>query len=130
MTLNDPLANVLSSMMNCVNLGKMQLKIKPVSRVIKEVLQVLQNHRYIGEFKEVKETRGKAIEINLIGGLNKCGVIKPRYAVRLESYAKFEKRYLPAKGFGILVISTPKGLMSHEEAKEKRLGGRLLAYCY
>lgn len=130
MTGNDPLANVLSNIMNAVRTGRSLVKIKPSSKIIQKVLTVLQEQRYIGSWKDVKEGRGDAVEVELIGALNQCGVIKPRYAVQLENYTKYEKRYLPAKGFGILLVSTPKGLMTHEEAKEKKVGGRLIAYCY
>ena len=41
-----------------------------------------------------------------------------------------EKRYLPAKDFGILIMSTSKGIMTHYDAKKKNLGGKLLSYCY
>jgi len=40
------------------------------------------------------------------------------------------KRFLPARDMGILVVSTSEGVMSHHEAAEKNLGGRLLAYVY
>ena len=65
-----------------------------------------------------------------MGNLNKCGAIKPRYSVRKDGFEKFEKRYLPAKDFGIIFVSTPKGIMTHNGAKKKGLGGKLIAYCY
>ena len=130
MTLNDPLANVFSNIMNCEKIGKNQVTIKPASKLIKKILTLLQDKRYIGGYDEIKDGRGNMLTINLIGSINDCGVIKPRYATTLDNYPKYEKRYLPAKGFGILVVSTSKGLMTHEEAKEKKLGGRVLAYCY
>ena len=130
MTLNDPLANVFSNIINCEKIGKNQVTIKPASKLIKRILTLLQDKKYIGGYEEIKDGRGNMLTINLIGAINNCGVIKPRYATTLDSYPKYEKRYLPAKGFGILVVSTSKGLMTHEEAKEKKLGGRVLAYCY
>ena len=57
-------------------------------------------------------------------------VIKPRYAVKSDEYEKFEKRYLPAQGMGILIVSTSKGMMTQVQAREQRLGGRLIAYVY
>jgi small subunit ribosomal protein S8 len=45
-------------------------------------------------------------------------------------YEDYEGRYLPARGFGVLVVTTPMGVMSHAEAKGKGVGGRLLAYVY
>ena len=130
MTLNDPLANVLSNIINCEKIGKHELIVKPSSKFILSILNVLQQNRYVGEFKEEKVSGGTAINIKLIGAINKCGVIKPKYAVKIDNFTKYEKRYLPARGFGILLVSTSKGLITHEEAKEKKLGGRLIAYCY
>ncbi|HEX32856.1 MAG TPA: 30S ribosomal protein S8, partial [Candidatus Aenigmarchaeota archaeon] len=60
----------------------------------------------------------------------KCGAIKPRFSFSVEDIEKFEKRYLPSKDFGIIVVSTNKGIMTHLEAKQKNLGGILLAYVY
>ena len=62
--------------------------------------------------------------------VNDCKVIKPRYSISVDDFEKWEKRYLPAKGFGILIVSTTKGIMTHEEAKEKHVGGKLLAYAF
>ena len=42
----------------------------------------------------------------------------------------FEKRFLPAKDFGVLIISTNKGLLTQKQAKEQNVGGALVAYCY
>jgi len=68
--------------------------------------------------------------VELIGNINKCGVIKPRFPVKKNEFEKWEKRFLPAKDFGILLVSTPKGVMSHKEAYKNGIGGRLLAYVY
>ncbi len=130
MTLNDPLASMFSNIMNCERIGKKELVIKPSSTFMKQVLQLLQEKQYVGEFKEVKVRGGRGVQITIIGMINKCGVIKPRLAVQVENWTKYEKRYLPARDFGILLVSTPKGLMTHIEAKEKNIGGRLIAYCY
>ncbi len=66
----------------------------------------------------------------LLGKVNKCGAIKPRFSVKKGGFEKFEKRYLPAKNFGMIIVSTSKGLMMHDEAKKKGLGGRLISYVY
>lgn len=130
MTLNDPLANLFSSIMNAERIGKSTFVVRPSSQLMKKILALLQDKKYVGNCEEVKIRGGNSITIFLLGAINRCGVVKPRYSVGLDNYTKYEKRYLPAKGFGILVVSTPKGLMTHEEAKAQHLGGRLLAYCY
>ena len=128
--LNDALANTLSIFRTYEKLGKRECLVNPVSKVTKEVLRILQDSRYIGAFEEVTPARGGLFKVNLIGAINKCGVIKPRLAVKLANFEKFEKRSLPAKGVGILIVSTPHGMITHEAAKQKGVGGRLIAYCY
>ena len=85
---------------------------------------------YIGEFNEVEDGRGNQLVINLLGCINECGAIKPRFPVKVDNFEKYEKRYLKAKGFGILIVSTSQGMMTQSEAQEKNLGGKLIAYCY
>ena len=129
MTLNDPISNVLSTMMNAEKIGRKECVVRG-SKIIKEVLNILNRYNYAGSFKEDETRRGSYLTVNLLGSINKCGVIKPRYSVSKDNFEKFEKRYLPAKNFGILIISTNKGLKSDEDAKKEKLGGRLIAYCY
>jgi small subunit ribosomal protein S8 len=128
--LNDPLANALSKILNKENARTKECILKPSSKVIKEVLRIMKNYHYVGEFKEITDSRGNFLVLELLNKINKCGVIKPRFAVKESGYEKFEKRFLPAKEFGILIVSTSKGIMSNNEAKKNNLGGKLLAYCY
>lgn len=128
--LNDPLANVLNDMNMASSAGKPECIVKPVSKIITIVLQILQDNKYIGSFEVIDDKKSGFIKVNLIGALNKCGVIKPRFPVKLSDFEKFEKRYLPAKDFGFIIVSTSKGIMIHNEAKDKKLGGKLLAFVY
>lgn len=128
--LNDPLANVLSVIKNAEDKGRKQCSIKPSSKLITKVLDILNSKKFIGSYSIVDDGRGSILQINLIGAINNCGAIKPRFPVAHPDYEKFEKRFLPSKDFGVLVVSTPNGIMTHTEAKAKGYGGRLIAYCY
>ena len=128
--LNDPLADAMSLILNCEAIGRLDCTIRPVSKVIRELLKVMKENNYIADFKEVEDGRGNYIQMTLNGSINKCGVIKPRYSCQNKEFEKFEKRYLPAKDMGIIFVSTPKGIITHMEAKNKKTGGKLLAYCY
>jgi small subunit ribosomal protein S8 len=130
MTLNDPLANALSVILHSEMIGRTVCVIKPVSNVIKKVLEIMNEQRFLGSLTEVKDRKGNTLKVNLIGHINKCGVVKPRVAVKRDGYEKFEQQYLPARDVGMLVVSTNKGLMTNIEAKKKRIGGRIIAYCY
>ncbi|MBU0536343.1 MAG: 30S ribosomal protein S8 [Nanoarchaeota archaeon] len=129
MSQNDLLSSALSKIQNAEKVAKKECVVKS-SKVIKKVLEIMNERRYIGGFTVIDDGKGGSIVINLIGKINKCGAVKPRYPIKIEDYEKFEKRYLIAKDFGFLIVSTSKGIMIHEKAKEKRLGGKLIAYCY
>ncbi len=45
-------------------------------------------------------------------------------------FEKWETRYLPAQDFGLLILTTNSGVMNHYDAKDARIGGKLLAYVY
>jgi small subunit ribosomal protein S8 len=130
MTLMDPLANALTNMRNNELQGNDSCNISPASKLIGQVLRTMQKEGYIGEFEYVDDSKAGKFIVNLEGNINQCGVIKPRHAVKKDEFEKFEKRYLPAKNFGIMIVTTPQGIMTHKEAKTEGIGGRLLAYIY
>jgi len=128
--LNDILSSGLSKILNAERTGKKECIIRPSSKVVVNVLKLMNHNNYIGSFDVVNNTKGGHIKINLLGRLNKCGSIKPRYSIKKTGFEKFEKRYLLAKDFGIIIVSTQEGLMTHYDAKKKGIGGRLIAYAY
>lgn len=128
--MNDPLANILSMIKNYEKIGRKEMLATPASKLVKSVLSILNSKGYIGKYEEVTAARGGVLKVHLLGAINAVGVIKPRFGVKMGEYEKFEKRFLPAKDVGVLIVSTSQGLMTHLEAKEKKTGGRLLAYCY
>jgi len=130
MSLNDPLANVLSYIYNYEKVGKKVVVTNNNSKVIRNVLDIMNKENLIGTYDQIEDGKGNQLQINLLGTLNKCGVIKPRHRIQVSDFEKFEKRYLPAKDFGIIIISTNKGLMTHKEAKEQNLGGTLISFAY
>lgn len=130
MVLNDPLSNAFAQLKLCETLGRNECTVKPASKLALKIFDILQQHHYIGSFEVLETGRGNKIKINLLGRINKCGAIKPRFSIGKEGFVKFEKRYLPARGFGILVVSTSQGVLTHEDALKKGIGGKLLAYCY
>ena len=77
MSLNDPLSAALSHILNCENVGKKKCLIKPMSKIIKATLNIMKEHRYLGEVREIDDGKGGTLAVNLIGQINKCGSIKP-----------------------------------------------------
>ena len=127
---NDILSDALSNIMNSQSKGKKSVRIRQTSMLLKKVLKILNENGYIGEVKTEEDAKGNRFEVQLIGTINKCGAIKPRFPAKKDGFEKFEKMFLPARNFGIIIVSTQQGIMTHENAKNKEIGGKLLAYCY
>jgi len=128
--LNDPLANALSLMKNAEIKGKGTCQIQPSSKLIGGVLKLLKDKGYITEFEQIDDGKAGIFQVKLKGNINNCGVIKPRYPIKRDELDKWESRYLPAQHFGILIMTTTKGIVSQDEAKKNGIGGKLLAYVY
>jgi small subunit ribosomal protein S8 len=126
---HDLISDVFSSIKNGDEFGKKEV-IVPSSSLIKSVLLILQSHNYIGDFEFMDDRKGGKFKVQLLGKVNQCNSIRPRYYVKKDDYERFEKRLLPATGFGLLIVSTTKGVMIHTAAKEKKMGGVLIGYIY
>ena len=90
----------------------------------------MKKSKYIEDYAEFKDGKFNRVRIKLAKKINDIGTIKPRYAVSTKEYQKYEMRYIPSKDFGILVVSTPQGIMTNKEAQAAGTGGRLIAYIY
>lgn len=130
MTMMDTLANGLTTIMNNEMRNKQECVISPASKLLGGVLRVMQLSGYIGEFEFIDDGRSGKFKVQLLGRINKCGAIKPRFSVRTPQFEAWEKRFLPSRDIGVLVVSTSQGVISHREAKKKKIGGRLLAFVY
>ncbi|MEA1985465.1 MAG: 30S ribosomal protein S8 [Euryarchaeota archaeon] len=130
MVLLDPLADALSTIKNAEAVGKQSCTIKPASKLIGNVLNVMKDAGYVEEFEFVDDGKAGIYNIRLTGRINKCGAIKPRFSVGSGDIEKWEKQFLPAKNFGTLILTTSDGVISQYEAREKNIGGQLLSFVY
>jgi small subunit ribosomal protein S8 len=126
----DTLANGLTTIVNNEMRNKRECIISPASKLLGRVLRVMQLNGYIGEFEFIDDRRSGKFKVQLMGRVNKCGAIRPRFPVKADKFEEWEKKFLPSREVGILVVSTPKGTVSHKEAKKHNTGGRLLAFIY
>jgi small subunit ribosomal protein S8 len=121
----DIVADTLNQIMNAKRAGKADIVTTHNSKFLISVLALGKLKGYLKSYK----ADGSKVWIQL-GKLNGCQAIKPRYTVTSDQIEKYMKRYLPAKGIGTLFISTSQGLMTHQTALEKNIGGSLIAYMY
>jgi small subunit ribosomal protein S8 len=90
----------------------------------------MQLNGYVGEFEFIDDGRSGKFKVQLLGRINRCGAIRPRFSVGMDDFEEWEKEFLPSREVGLLVVSTSSGVLSHREAREKHVGGKLLAYIY
>eukprot|EP00050_Salpingoeca_kvevrii_P005538 m.284515 g.284515 ORF g.284515 m.284515 type:complete len:131 (-) comp11160_c0_seq1:59-451(-) len=124
--LNDALVNIV----NAERRGKRQVMLRPASKVVVKFLTVMMKHGYIDEFEIVDDHRAGKIVVNLNGRLNKCGVISPRFDVKVGEIEQWCNNLLPSRQFGFVVLTTSNGIMDHEEARRKHTGGKILGFFY
>ncbi|XP_021374413.1 40S ribosomal protein S15Aa [Mizuhopecten yessoensis] len=124
------LADALKAIASAERRNKRQVLIRPCSKVIVKFLTVMMKHGYIGEFEIIDDHRNGKIVVNLTGRLNKCGVISPRFDVALRDMEKWTTNLLPSRQFGFIVLTTSGGIMDHEEARRKHLGGKMLGFFF
>lgn len=129
MSLNDPIADALNNINNAENVAKRTCSLNH-SKMLENIIKVLVDQGYINNYKVLYRKPHKKLIVYLGGKINKCKAIKPRFAVKHFDFEKFEKSYLISRDVGVIVVSTTSGIMVHKDAKQQKLGGRLIAYVY
>ena len=123
----DIVADALNMMKNAKKARKENVEVKRISKLLIEVLKIMKQKGAIKKYKI--NTKNKSIEVGL-GDLFECKAIKPRFTVKKDQIEKYKRRYLPARDIGTIIVSTNKGLITHEEAIKSGKGGCLIAYFY
>ena len=126
----DPISDMLTRIRNA-NLVKKTEVIIPFSKIKFEVAKILEKEGFVKKVEEIEKNH-KQIKIELkykdkkpvIQDLKR--ISKPGRRI-YNGYKKLPK-ILPS--LGIMIVSTPLGLMTHEEAKEKKIGGEVICEIY
>ena len=127
MTMTDPVADYLTRLRNAIMAGHKRVDV-PASNLKREMTRLLQEHKFIGKYAEIKGTSQNTLRINLKYTDGKP-VIEGLKRVSTPGLRKYvDARSLPRVlgGLGIAIISTPKGLMTDRQARQAKMGGEVL----
>ena len=132
MTMTDPIADMLSRVRNA-NSAYHDSVSMPSSELKANIAGILKQEGYIADYEVTDEKVGKTLTLQLkygpsrersIAGVRR--VSKPG----LRVYAKSTNLPKVLGGLGVAIISTSHGLMTDRQAKEKGVGGEVLAYVW
>ena len=120
----DIIADALNEIMNAKKARKTEVVVTKNSKLLRNILDMAKKEGHLDY--SVDENK---ITIQIIK-LNEIKAIKPRFTFSIKKIDKYVERFLPARNFGFIIVSTDKGLMKHTDAKEQNLGGCLVAYIF
>jgi len=125
--LTDPIADMITRIRNAIMAELRHVDI-PISNLKKEITRVFFEEGYIGNYKFIDDSGRGLIRITLkyIKGESPIHEIKRVSKPSKRVYVKKEEIPLVKRGFGISVLSTPKGIMSDAKARSLGVGGELL----
>ncbi|THG08581.1 hypothetical protein TEA_024465 [Camellia sinensis var. sinensis] len=85
---------------------------------------------YIKDFQVHDPQRVGKITVELQGRINGCRALMYRQDIKAQDIEKYRFHKLPTHQWGYIVITTPNGVLDHEEAIRQNVGGQVLGYFY
>lgn len=123
--MNDPIADMLIRIKNGYMAGKSVVEV-PHSNLKEALATVLKKYEYIGEVTKKADKPNLFVELVYKDGRPSMTQVERLSKPGLRKYAGVSDLEKIKQVLGYVIISTPKGLMTHVEAKKKRLGGELI----
>ena len=132
MTMTDPIADMLTRLRNA-NSAYHESVSMPYSKLKSNIAEILEREGYIASFDVEEAKVGKTLTLNLKFGSNReraLAGVKRVSKPRLRVYAKSTNLPQVLGGLGVAILSTSSGLLTDREAKDRGVGGEVLAYVW
>ena len=126
---HDELADMFNIIKYMEAIGRLECKV-PASKLNRGGLDKITKSGYISNYELVKDGRADKFRVVLQGKINDCNVVRPRFPIGKGEFTKWEKKFLPADSIGMLILTTPKGVIDQREARKIGIGGKILGYIY
>lgn len=132
MVMSDPIADMLTRIRNANTVYREVVEV-PASKIKREILRIFKEAGYVKDFEFIDDGKQGTLRVYLKYGPGRQRVIQGIKRISkpgLRVYAKKDELPKVLSGLGLAVISTPQGVMSDKEAREKGLGGEVLCYVW
>ncbi len=132
MAMSDPLGDMLTRIRNGQRTGKSKVR-APASKLRANVLEVLKREGYIRDYRTEAGDRGLSeveIELKYNEGAPVIQEISRISRPGRRVYSKIKELPRVYNGLGISILSTPRGVMSDQEARAANVGGEVLCRVY
>lgn len=132
MTMTDPIADMLTRLRNA-NSAHHDTVSMPYSKLKAGIAEILDKEGYIASYKVEEAKVGKTLTLELKFGPNREGALSGARRISkpgLRVYAKSTNLPQVLGGLGVAILSTSSGLMTDRQAKDKGVGGEVLAYIW
>ena len=125
----DPIADMLTRIRNGLSANKAAVTI-PYSKVKLSIAQILKDKGYIANVTETKNGAFAMLEVQLSGADKKITTITRVSKPGRRMYAPKTEIPNVLGGRGIVIVSTPAGIMTGSDARKKGMGGELICTVY
>jgi len=128
MNISDPVADMLTRIRNALQARHTQVEM-PSSKLKMAIAKILKDEGYIKDFEVTKDVPQPVLRVSLKYTNERQSVITSIKRISRPGLRRYTKRVdipLVLDGMGLVVMSTPKGLMSGKEAYKRNLGGEVL----
>ncbi|XP_066387710.1 small ribosomal subunit protein uS8my-like [Miscanthus floridulus] len=122
------LNDALRTMVNADRRGNATALLQPISGVMVSFLNIMKHRGYIKNFEVIDLHRVGKINVELHGRIKDCKALTYRQDLRAKEIERYRVRMLPTRQWGYVVITTPNGVLDHEEAIRQNVGGQVLGY--
>ena len=132
MVMTDPIADMLTRIRNANQMKHLTVLV-PASKIKLEILNVIKNEGYIEDVEFVEDGKQGEIKVTLKYTDKKERVIKGITRISkpgLRAYAKASEMPKVLNGLGVAIVSTSDGVMTDKDARQKGIGGEVMAYIW
>lgn len=131
MSVTDPIANMLTIIRNGIRAQKDTVDI-PSSNIKLAIVKILKDNNYIDNFKIIRDNKQNTIHIILAykDGKSKINTIKRISKPSLRIYKRSQEMKKILNGYGIAIISTSKGIITDQQARQQKLGGEIICHVW